>query len=242
MSPCVPAGHTAEVSNSDPAKDDFILAQKAFEDQFYDISQEQMERFLAAYPQSEYKDEAHLTLGRSYLMLGKSAQALNEFDLVLSSASANRFYDGAVYWSAEAYFRGKDFKQALVQYQKLTDDFPNSKYAAPAYYSKGWCYYNLKEYEAAIDSFEAFAKKFPNDSLVADAKYKAAESVFMSGKLDEAKKRLNDFLKEFTISKKLPEAYFLSGEIDYALRDYAASAKDYAKALEITPGAAWRAY
>src|SRR3989338_2632790 len=106
-------GFPAEVKSPDPAKDDFTLAQKAFEDRFYDISQEQLERFLAIYPQSDHRDEAHLILGRSYLMLGKNAQALNEFDLVLSSASAKHLYDEAVYWSAEVYFRGKDFKQAL---------------------------------------------------------------------------------------------------------------------------------
>ena len=54
-------------------RDNFVLAKKAFEDEFYDISQEQLERFLANYPQSQYKDEAHLLLGRCYFQYGKYA-------------------------------------------------------------------------------------------------------------------------------------------------------------------------
>ncbi|HPN66672.1 MAG TPA: tetratricopeptide repeat protein [Candidatus Omnitrophota bacterium] len=233
----------AEVRPASPAaSDDFVLAKKAFEDEFYDISQEQLERFLLNYPQNERRDEAHLLLGRCYIALGKYAQAVNEFDIVLSSSSANRLYEEAVYWSAEAYFNGRDYKQALNRYGEVISSYPGSERAKQSAYSRGWCYFNMKEYDSAIGAFEEFIKKYPNDNLAADAKYKIADSLFMSDKPAEAKSMLSKFLKEYTVSKKMPDAYFLMGEIDYQNKEYKEASADYTRALEMNPKAVWAAF
>jgi TolA-binding protein len=159
------------------SQDDFVLAKKAFDDEFYDISQEQLERFLLNYPKSQLQYDAHLLLGRCYTYLGKYSQSIKEFDIVLSSASANRLHEEALYWSAEAYFQGKDYKGALNRYAEEMDSYPNSKYSVFSAYSKCWCYFNMGDYDNAISSFKAFIEKYPSDNLVADAKFKIAESV-----------------------------------------------------------------
>jgi TolA-binding protein len=113
--------------------------------------------------------------------LGKYSQAIKEFDIVLSSASANRLYEEALYWSAEAYFKGKDYKGALNRYAEEMDSYPDSTYSVFSAYSKGWCYFSMGDYDNAISSFRSFINKYPSDNLAADAKFKIAESVFMSG-------------------------------------------------------------
>ncbi|MFC1594711.1 hypothetical protein ACFL38_05225, partial [Candidatus Omnitrophota bacterium] len=53
-------------ADADKEEELFFIAQKSFEDGFYDVSLGYFERFLQEYPETQKRPEAFLMIGRCY--------------------------------------------------------------------------------------------------------------------------------------------------------------------------------
>jgi len=69
-------------------------------------------------------------------------------------------HEEAVYWTAETYFKAKDFPSALKYYSEIIEKYPTSRFYVFARYSKAWSLYELGDYEAAIQEFQALRAIF----------------------------------------------------------------------------------
>ena len=57
--------------------------------------------------------------------------------------------DNAQYWLGEAYYVNKSFPEALVAFQRVVDNYPQSRKLPDALLKIGYCNYELKDYSAA---------------------------------------------------------------------------------------------
>jgi tol-pal system protein YbgF len=89
----------------------------------------------------------------------ESAQA---FEAFLAAFPSSPLADNAQYWLAETYYVRRQFEDALPQFQKVIDGYPNSSKLPDALLKVGFCNYELKRMEPARTALQQVARQFPD--------------------------------------------------------------------------------
>ena len=102
---------------------------------------------------------------------------------------------------------------------------------------------NEKEYELAYQEFNRLAtddefKDYPD--LQAEAMFRAAHSLQMLGKLDEALDRYNNFLAQFPDSPWVENALYASGLCHFVLQNYEDSRHSWSELLDRFPNSQFK--
>ncbi|MDO8662285.1 MAG: tetratricopeptide repeat protein [Candidatus Omnitrophota bacterium] len=218
------------------------MAQKAFEDGFYDASLGFLERFLKNYPDSAKAIEANLLVGECYFHQHKFTAALAKFEELLKDPQSKSIRDVLYYWMAEVNFKGDNFTQASLYYKNIIQEFPVSAYAPAAYYSLGWCLFQEHRFKDAIGYFQALIKKYPQEPQAKDAGFKIIECLYNLKDYAQLKERINSNIDVFPKDAlRVAYLYFYLGEADYYLGDFDGALAAYAKVLTNSPDAKMQA-
>ena len=168
-------------------------------DQIQQILGSPLESFLS---ENDYEE----SYGRSlrYYQDGSFDKAIGSFSEFVVSFPDAELTGNAFYWMGESYYAKEDFEEALLNFQKVLSDFPESgKYdaselkieiinraldkpevAAPvqpdlqAIYSQIYNMYQKREYDDAIRAFEVYIDQFPNSPYIPNAYYWMGESYY----------------------------------------------------------------
>lgn len=208
----------------------FLVAQKAFDDGFYDVAIRYIEEFLQKYPQSEKQVQVKLLQGQCYFF---KSQYLKAFDIFQSLLQYSEFKDATLFWLGETYFKGSDYKQAEKQYLQLIDVYQNSEYLPQAYYSLGWTYFEKSDYKAAEEKFRQLIQNFPAHQLAEDAAFKLGECEQNLGSFDTAIKYFKSYILKYPPSNRHADAYFYIAEAYYYQEDFLSAIAYYAKAADL---------
>lgn len=227
--PAIPA--SGETPAQSPENELFFVAQKAFDDGFYDVAIRYIDQFKQQYPATARYTEAQLLLGQCYFFKN---QYLKAFDIFQSIAADPKHKDATFYWLGETYFKGADYKQAQSYYQKVIEEFPQSDYVPQAYYSLGWSSFAQGDYDNAVDFFNKLLTEFPQHSLAEDALFKLGESYLNKEEYEQAIQQLEQFTRAYPQTASLPNAFFYLGECYYYTNDFLTANTYYAKAAELT--------
>lgn len=223
---------TCYAQDTDKEDEMFFVAQKAFNDGFYDVSLGLFERFLKDYPGSSQSSQTNLLIGQCYFHQNKFLDALAKFESLLNQSNFADIQDAVIYWIAEVHFRGNDFNKAAVYYKKITDDFPVSIYTAAANYSLGWCLFQDARFEDALKYFKIVEEKYPKESFAKESSFKIIETLYNLKDYTSLKDKLKSYLKIYSQdSAKIPYLYFYLGEADYYLNNYAEAIEEYSRGL-----------
>ncbi|MBI3617889.1 MAG: tetratricopeptide repeat protein, partial [Candidatus Omnitrophica bacterium] len=150
-------------------KELFLVAQKAFEDGFYDVAMRYIQQLQEQFPQTDRRVESNLLLGQCYFFKGQYLKAYNVFhDLLKESA----FKDATLFWLGETYLKGGDYVQAEEQYNQLIKLYADSIYTPQAYYSLGWVHFEQNQLEKAQKAFVELSQKCPERQLAEEAHFK----------------------------------------------------------------------
>lgn len=142
---------------------------------------------------------------------------------LISTYTASRFRDDAMYEAALTYTILEDHKNALGYYDKLIQSYPNSSYTPTAYLKKGFIYYNRNEYQPAIESFKSAISKFPGSKESQEA-LAALKNIYLDlNKVEEyyAYARSLSFgtvssSEEDSLSYRAAENIYMQGDCDRA--------------------------
>lgn len=208
----------------------FLVAQKAFEDGFYDVAIRYIEQFLQKFPNTDKRIQTQLLLGQCYFF---QSQYLKAFDIFQSLLQYSEFKDATLFWLGETYFKGADYRQAEKHYRELIDVYPDSIYIPQAYYSLGWTFFEQGEYQQAKDIFLNMVKKFPANRLTEDAIFKIGECEYHLNSFETATQYFTNYVLRFPKSTRHAEAYFYVAESYYYLKNYLTAITYYAKAADI---------
>lgn len=91
-----------------------------------------------------------------------------QFDLAISGFMDHLKYcpntdlaDNSQYWIAESYYELKQHEQAITEYKKLLDSYPDSEKRASAYFKLGRTYEKLADTTKALEYFNILKNDFP---------------------------------------------------------------------------------
>lgn len=117
----------------------------------------------------------------------QAKKALNEDKLVMARDLFNRLIkkypnsdkvDNAQFWIGESYYRSKWYQKAILEYQKVIENFPKGNKIAGAYLKQGLAFAELGEAENSRIVLKDLIKKFP----------KSGEALIAKKKIDKLKK------------------------------------------------------
>ncbi len=221
---------TAPLPAQPSEKELFLVAQKAFEDGFYDVATRYIQQMQEQFPQTDRRVESNLLLGQCYFFKGQYLKAYNIFyDLLKESA----FKDATLFWLGETYLKGGDYAQAETQYTQLIKLYADSIYTPQAYYSLGWVYFEQNQMEKAQKIFLELIGNFPAHQLAEDAHFKIGEIAFQRQQYKDSIRYFGEYIGRYPQSTHQAEAYFYMGESSYYQEEFLTAVTYYAKAEEL---------
>ncbi|MDD4941181.1 MAG: tetratricopeptide repeat protein [Candidatus Omnitrophica bacterium] len=212
-------------------EESLFVAQKAFDDGFYDVALNLLERFIQNYPGSPRINDANLLMGQCYFHLGRFFEALKKFDELIKGP-AKDIKDAGYYWAAEVHFRGNNFTKAAEYYRAIVTGYPDSYYAASAYYSLGWCMFQEQKYKEALDYFRQMEERFPRHAQTQEASFKILECLYNLKDHAALRESSRQYLKQF--SQDIVKSSYLNfyiAESEYYLDNFQAAIDAYAKVI-----------
>lgn len=115
----------------------------------------------------EFEAEYQRTLG--LYQTGRYREAIERFQQLLAVDMDNSLSDNCQYWIGECYYALKDFRQSVVEFEKVFT-FSNSNKDDDAQLKLGLCYVNLRDLERARAEFNRLLTNYPDSEYVSRAR------------------------------------------------------------------------
>ncbi len=208
----------------------FLVAQKAFDDGFYDVAIRYLNRYLETYPHAR-RTQARLLLGQCLFF---KAQYLDAFHIFQEQLDDQEFGDVALFWLGETYFKTKDYTKAAEQYRLIVKNHPDSYYAPQAMYSLGWTHFEQEKFEASKQDFRDFLQLYPAHALAEDAVFKLGECDYNLNNYKKAVDAFREYVQRYPDSLRHDRAYFYLGESHYYLEEFEKAEDYYRKTLTLS--------
>lgn len=225
-----PASAADQAEESSSTQELFWVAQRAFDDGFYDVAIRYIEQFLKLNPDVEKLVQAKLLLGQCHFFKNQYLQAYSVFKELLPF---DVLKDATYFWLGETYFKASDYNQAAHYYQQVLDSYPQSDFIPQALYSLGWTFFEKKAYDNAGQQFHGLVTRFPDHPLTEDAFFKTGECEHNQGHYDLAIPLFQKYLERFPDAPHKSEALFYLAEATFYKQDYLTAMAYYAKAADL---------
>lgn len=105
--------------------------------------------------QEAYKDAFNL------LKVGKYDEAIVAYANFLAMYPGGSYASNAQYWLGEANYVRRQFPQALTEFRKVENNYPESRKLPDAMLKIGYIHYELKDYDQARRALSELTQKFP---------------------------------------------------------------------------------
>jgi tol-pal system protein YbgF len=118
------------------------------------------------------RDSAEQLYGAALEVLraGQHGQAVLEFLGFLRQYPDHALAGRAHYWIGEAYFAQGDYRQALAQYRKVTQNFEGSPADPDALLKAGVCYAKLNDPARAREAWQQVVRQYPRSAAAEKAR------------------------------------------------------------------------
>jgi outer membrane protein assembly factor BamD len=197
--------------------------QKAYEKHNFENARQHFKRIIDAFPQSQYAPAARLGLADAHLNEGGTANyilAVSEYRDFVTLYPSHAKSDYAQFQTGEAYFKQRNgpdrdqtpTMQALTEFQRLLDLYPQSSYVerardrihtcrqslARAEFLAGFFYERTrKAYRAAISRYQGLLNDYPDYDQIDEALYRLGDCLVTAGRAAEALPHLSRLIESY---------------------------------------------
>ena len=112
-----------------------------------------------------------------------------------------RAFDGAL-----LLFRAGEFRNALISFDSLIANYPQTPYAIQAAYWAGSAQYALKDWKSAAETLQALIRRNPNHPRVPDASLRLGAALLEQGDYRLARRTWESLIERFPTSPQAAEA------------------------------------
>ncbi|MBI5427278.1 MAG: tetratricopeptide repeat protein [Nitrospinae bacterium] len=191
---------------------------------------------LEKYPSGPHAEEALFRLGEIYHFgLSDSSQAIVYFMEALQLSRRGRFsYEAQRYIADIVEFTLKDYDQAIIENQKLINEFGHPEDDPERQFRIASIYFKKQNYEQSIVELEILLEKYPDSEWAEEGEFRIMEVLFTLNRCDDAKPHFEHFLKSYSKSKYMHEMDFVrascleeEGKLEEALRVFQSLSGQY---------------
>jgi outer membrane protein assembly factor BamD len=218
-------GHQIDLEALSSPSDEVVWAagKKAVEKKDWTSARQYFRRLIDAFPQSEHQPEARIAVADSYFQEGGTGNyvlAVSAYREFLTLYPQYPRSDYAQFQAAESYFKQMNSpdrdqtatEQALEEYQRLLDVYPQSSWVekarervhecrqtiARAHHLVGYFYQKTrKSWRSAIGRYETIVTDYPDYERLDEVLFRLAECLGYAGRYAEARPRLARLQSDF---------------------------------------------
>ena len=95
---------------------------------------------------------------------GRYAPATSRFRAFLAKSPNSAYADNAQYWLGEISYVTRAYKQAITEFDKVLNNYPDSSKHADALLKQGYCYYETKNFAKANELLTAVMTRYPHST------------------------------------------------------------------------------
>jgi outer membrane protein assembly factor BamD len=232
LSACASSQLNMETLSS--ASDDVVYEAgvKASAKKDYEAARQYYRRLVEAFPQSPHQADARIGLADSYFDEGGTGNyvlAVSSYREFLTLYPQHPRSDYAQFKAAESYFEQKNSPdrdqtatmQALEEYERLLDVYPQSQYVekarerirdcrqtlARSHFQVGYFYQRTrKSWRSAIGRYQTILNDYPDFERIDEVLYRMGQVLSFQGRYAEARPHLARLRNEFPQSAFVPQA------------------------------------
>ncbi len=228
------AAHRVDVGVLSSPSDQIVwdAAQKAIQKKDWDSARQYLRRIIDAFPQSEHQPEARVALADTYFEAGGTANyvlAVSSYREFLTLYPQHPKSDYAQFRAAECHFKQRNSpdrdqtatEQALEEYQRLLDVYPQSSYVeaargrihecretlARSNHLVGFFYQRGRQaWRSAIGRYEIILSDYPDYDKTDEVLFRISQCLAAAGRYAEALPYVGRLEKEFPNSRFVADA------------------------------------
>jgi outer membrane protein assembly factor BamD len=226
--------HQLDLEALSSASDQIVweAGQKAVEKKDWESARQYFRRLIDAFPQSEHQPGARIALADSYFEEGGTANyvlAVSSYREFLTLYPRHPRSDYAQFRAAESFFKQRNSpdrdqtatEEALDEYQRLLDVYPQSSWVEPArervrecrqalaraHFGVGYFYQRTRQaWRSAIGRYERILTEYPDFERLDEVLYRVSECLGNAGRYAEARPHLARLRSEFPASSFIEAA------------------------------------
>lgn len=181
--------------------------------------------------------------GRAYMRSGKTKQALDNFNTIVSGFAATDSVDEALLEIGRYYVDAGDPAKAREAFEQVTQRYPQSDGAPGAYYFLGRLALERattpSELDDALAQFARVGRLYPRSAWVARALFGTALAHRKAGRLPESLEAARRVSLEYPSSEAAPEALFQAGQVLALMGEPRQAMEEFQRIRNRFPGSEW---
>ncbi len=193
---------------------DFKLALNLYNDGLFDLAQEQLKQFIAAYPNTSQGVEARFTLGLSQLKLKEYEDARITFQTFALTYQDNSRAPEAWWNVGECYAALNNPKEAALAFERVKVFHPKSKSAPDALVRAAFFFGLAGEKDNARRLLRTVLQEYPSSSAVIAARTQLGRIYFEEGNVDLAQNELKRVIDGDPSPDARAQALLILGNIE----------------------------
>jgi len=190
-----------------------IMGKAYYEIHTYPKARRKFEELLANCPDSPLKGEARLWLGRTMIAQGQEDQGIAVLTELWGENASEEIRLGSQRRLADYHFEKENYRQALLEYEKILEASKDKRERADVWYLAGECHYKLEEYEKAEEAYLKVLDEKPTRKREFDATFKRAVMMRLRGETEAALKICDNLLKKEIYFSYYDQVYLTKAEI-----------------------------
>ncbi len=167
--------------------------------------------------QSAYAADALYERGRSYVMMDKTAEAIQDFQRLVNRYPSSSYVVKAYLNLGLLHYGADQNELALTAYKNVVEKYPGTAEASDALLGIKNIYVDMNQ----VDQYFAYAEDKAGSSVTLSEKdsltYMAAEKIYMSGSWENANEMLATYIEKYPEGRFASNAYFYRGDCLYRL-------------------------
>lgn len=175
-------------------------------------SPEEVEKETQGSAKSMALADGYWERGAAAFNAGRYADAIVDFDKILSDFATSILVEDAGFYRAESLSRAKRYTEAAAGFKMFRTNFAKSRYRTFAVLHEAECLYEAGDFGAAGEAFTAFAKEFAGQSDASGAAQNAGLCFFKARRYDDAARAYGDYVAGHSGAPDLGEMTLRWGE------------------------------
>lgn len=195
-----------------------IKASLLYNNRLYDRSRSVYLDILQKFPETHFSYESMQMIAQSYYeekRFNEAQEWYRKLSYVAQSApdkqDALRRIAESIFRMAESYENISKFKDAAIEYERISIEFPESHIADISLFNAGLSYEKLTNWTHAILIFERLIQKYPNSQLLPKAQFRIAKNHEKLQQWDYAAEAYLKVAFQYTKSELGPLALYNAG-------------------------------
>lgn len=209
---------------------DYAAFQKAISYGFVDRNEkkiEDLEKFIATYKKSAYRDDALYELGNVYIAMKQTDKGIAAYDKLVVEHKNSSYVAKTLLKQGLIYYNNNQNEKALQKFKQVVKDFPSTQESIQAVSTAKLIYLD----SGRVDEYAAWVKNLDfveiTDKELDDATYESAENQYTQNKNDRAIKGFEDYLNKFPNGLHTTKAHFYLAQLLYGKDSKTAAVPHY---------------